>query len=67
MEIVVNKEDLQKKIVEIFNNNLLANLEQNSITDETEVKAHQVVNKKRFDQEAANIANLVFTAYGVTE
>jgi len=65
MELVVKKEELVENLVKLLNKNLLESIAQNGITDEEEINAHIVLNRKKFAQEAENIANVVFVSYGV--
>jgi len=67
MEIVVNKEDLELKLVELFKKNMLISLAQNNITDPEEINAHQVLGKKKILSDSKSISELVFQAYGVNE
>ena len=67
MEIVVNKEDLENKLIDLFNRNMLISLAQNNVTDPEEINAHQVIGKKKITNDAKSIAALVFQAYEVSE
>lgn len=66
MEITVNKADLVVKINDLLINNVLAQCAQQGL-DEEETNAHVVLNRKKAVQDAVNIANLVFAAYGYNE
>lgn len=66
MEIVVKKDELNAKLVELFTNNLRSNAVAQNL-DEEEINAHLVLNKKKILQDAANITNLVFGVYGKIE
>lgn len=66
MELSINKEELNTKLVELFTNNLLMNASQQNL-DQEEISAHLILNKKKIAQDAQNVVNIVFAAYGVVD
>lgn len=66
MEIVVKKDELIAKVIDLATQNLLNQCHQAGL-DEEETNAHLVINRKKLAEEAQNIANIVFVAYGVNE
>lgn len=66
MEIVVKRDELNAKLVEMFTNSLHANAAQQNL-DEEEVNAHLVLNRKKIQADADQVTDLVFTAYGAVE
>ena len=63
MEIVVKRDELNTKLVEMLTSSLLANASQQNL-DQEEVNAHLVLNRKKIQADADQITNLVFSAYG---
>lgn len=66
MELTINKEDLNAKLVALFTNNVAINIAQQGL-DEEEVNAHMVINRKKIQADADQVTNLVFSAYGVVD
>lgn len=64
MELVVNKDELVEKIISIFRSKIIDASKQQGF-DEEETNAHLILNRKKFAEDANNIANLVFAAYGI--
>lgn len=66
MELTINKEDLNAKLVALFTNNVAINIAQQGL-DEEEVNAHMVINRKKIQADADQVVSLVFAAYGVVD
>jgi len=66
MEITITKESLVSKLVDLYTKNLVDSCNDNGLDDE-EKNAYLVLHRKRINQDADNIADLIFKAYEDSE
>lgn len=66
MEITITKESLVSKLVDLYTKNLIDSCNDNGLDDE-EKNAYLVLHRKRINQDAENIADLIFKAYEDSE
>lgn len=66
MEITITKESLVSNLVDLYTKNLIDSCNDNGLDDE-EKNAYLVLHRKRINQDAENIADLIFKAYEDSE